>query len=109
MGLYRYVLQGGDAPYELLYAVVAIGALALAPRVVSVCGVGLGAYVVVCVLIPLSGNMLVGMGRYVSVLFPLFIALATLTSRRVHEVTLVASSLLLAVLLALFVGWHPLY
>lgn len=109
MGLYRYVLQGGDAPYELLYAIVAIGALALVPRVVSVCGVGLGAYVVVSVLIPLSGNMLVGMGRYVSVLFPLFIALATLTSRRVHDVTLVASSLLLAVLLALFVGWRPLY
>lgn len=109
MGLYRYVLQGGAAPYEFLYATVAVAALMLVPRVVSVCGVALGAYVVVSVFIPLSGNVLVGMGRYVSVLFPLFIAFATLTSRRLHEVTLVASSLLLAVLLALFVGWHPLF
>jgi hypothetical protein len=109
MGLYHYLVQGGDAPYELLYATVALGSLALVPRVVSVCGVGLAAYVVVSLLIPMSGNVLVGMGRYVSVLFPLFIALATVTSPRVHEAILIASSLFLAVLLALFVGWYPLY
>jgi hypothetical protein len=109
MGLYRYLLQGGDAPYELLYAIVAVGALALVPRVASVCGAGLAAYVLASILIPLSGNSLVGTGRYVSVLFPLFIALATLKSRRLHEFMLVVSSLLLAVLLVLFVRWQPLY
>ena len=109
VGLYQYLLQGGDAPYELLYATVAIAALMLVPRVVSVCGLALGAYVAVSVVIPLSGNVLEGMGRYVSVLFPLFIALGTLRSRRFHEVMLVASSLLLAVLFGLFVSWHPLY
>jgi hypothetical protein len=81
----------------------------MVPRVASVCGTGLAAYVLVGVLIPLSGNMLVGMGRYVAVLFPLFIVMATLTSRRLHELVLVISSVLLAVLLVLFVGWRPLF
>ena len=109
MGLYNYLLQGGDAPYELLYAIVAAAALALVPRVASVCGAGLAAYVLASILIPLSGSSLVGTGRYVSVLFPLFIAAATLKSRRVHELLLVVSSLVHAVLLVLFVRWQPLY
>jgi hypothetical protein len=109
MGLYDYLVQGGDAPYELLYAIVALGALAMVPRIASVCGIGLAAYALVSVLIPLSGNVLVGMGRYVAVLFPLFIALATLTSRRVHELVLVTSSAFLALFVVLFVRWHPLF
>jgi hypothetical protein len=109
LGLFDYLVQGGDRPYELLYAIVALSALALVPRVARLCGTGLAVYVLVGVLIPLSGNMLVGMGRYTSVLFPLFIALATMKSRGLHELVLVTSSLLLAVLFVFFVCWQPLY
>jgi hypothetical protein len=109
LGLHDYLFQRGDTPYELLYVMVALGALALTPRVALVCGAGPAAYVLASVLIPLSGNVLLGMGRYVSVLFPLFIALATLTSRRGHEVLLVGSALCMTLLQLLFVGWRPLF
>jgi hypothetical protein len=68
----------------------------------------MGAYVLVSLLIPLSGSAFVGIGRYVSVLFPAFIVMGTISSARGHEAILVVSALFHAFFLALLVTWHPL-
>jgi hypothetical protein len=112
-GLYEFLLLSDTAPIELAYAVLAIGILMFVPSIVRAFGprIGwaLGAYVAVSVLIPLSGNSLVGMGRYISVLFPVFIVAAIGRSARVHEALLIISAMFLTLFLVLFVGWHPLH
>lgn len=112
-GLYEFLLLSDASPIELTYAALAIGILMFVPSIVRALGPRIGwafgAYVAVSVLVPLSGNSLVGMGRYVSVLFPVFIVAAIGRSARAHEALLIISSMFLTLFLALFIGWHPLY
>jgi hypothetical protein len=112
-GLYEFLLLSNTSAIELAYAVLAIGILMFVPAIVRALGPrtggAFGAYVALSVLVPLSGNSLVGMGRYVSVLFPVFIVAAMVTSPRTHEALLIISAMFLTLFLALFVGWHPVY
>ena len=83
--------------------------VALVPSVFARLGLALGAYVAVSLCVPLTGNALEGIGRYAATLFPVFMLLGTVTSRRVHEAILVGSALVLSLLSGLFVTFYPVY
>jgi hypothetical protein len=109
-GLYGYFFSDPLAAYYFLHGAVALGAIVLAPSVFTRLGPALGAYVLVSLYVPMSGNALEGIGRYVATLFPFFVLVAgAVRSPRVHEALLVSGALLLSLLSALFATWHPVY
>ena len=108
-GLYGYFFSDPLAPYYFLQGATALVLLALLPLVFARLGPALGAYVAVSLYLPLSGNALEGVGRYAATLFPVFMMLGSLTTRRLHELILVTGALLLSVLQALFVTLRPIY
>ncbi len=69
----------------------------------------MGAYVLVSLLVPLSGNALEGVGRYAAVLFPAFMLAGSFKSRLLHEAILIFASLFLALFVCLFVTLRPIY
>lgn len=108
-GLYGYFLSDPLAPYYFLHAVVALAFVALTPSVFTRVSLALGAYLAVSLYVPLTGNALEGIGRYAATLFPAFMLLGTIGSRRVHEALLVGGALVLSVLAGLFATFHPIY
>lgn len=108
-GLYDYFFVSSLAPFRLFHGVVALIFLAIIPSIFKRFGVALGAYVLVSLLVPLSGNVLEGVGRYSSVLFPAFMLLGSIKSHRAHEAILVIGSLFLALVVALFSTGRPVY
>lgn len=108
-GLYDYFLATDDAPFRFFHASAALFLLAMTPAVFRTLGAPLGVWVLVSVLIPLSANALEGIGRYGAALFPVFMVLGAIRSSRAHEALLIVWSLFLALFLALFVTWHPIY
>jgi hypothetical protein len=108
-GLYGYFFSDPLAPYYFLHGMVALAFVALTPSVFTRVGPALGAYVAVSLYLPLSGNALEGIGRYAATLFPVFMLLGTITSRRVHEAILIGSALVLSLLTGLFAGFYPIY
>jgi hypothetical protein len=108
-GLYDYFFISPHAPFHFLHGMTALGFLALTPAVFKRLGAPMGTYVLVSLLIPLSSNSLGGIGRYGAVLFPVFMLLGGLRAPRVHECILIASCLLLAFFVALFVTLRPIY
>ena len=83
--------------------------LALTPAVFKRLGLAMGAYVLVSLLVPLSGSGLEGIGRYAAVLFPVFMLAGTNRSPRLHEAILIVCSIFLALFVSLFVTLHPVY
>jgi hypothetical protein len=108
-GLYDFFFTSAQAPYQLIHGFVALIVLALTPSIFRRLGVALGVYTLVSLIVPLSGSDLQGIGRYMSVVFPIFMLLGSFQSPRVHEAILVTFSLFLALFLSLFVNWYPLY
>jgi len=108
-GLYGYFFSDPLAPYYFLHGMVALAFVALTPSVFTRVGPALGAYVAVSLYLPLSGNALEGIGRYAATLFPVFMLLGTITSRRMHEAILIGSALVLSLLTSLFAGFYPIY
>ena len=108
-GPYGYFFSDPLGPYYFLHGMVALVFVALAPSIFTRVGPALGAYVAVSLLVPLTGNALEGIGRYAATLFPAFMLLGTITSRRVHEAILIGSALVLSLLASLFAGFYPIY
>ena len=96
-------------PYQVIHGSIAFLFLALTPLVFKRLGIPLGAYVLAGLLVPLSGSDPQGLGRYAAVLFPVFIAVSSFRSQRLHEAILVTSSLFLALCVGLFVTWRPIF
>jgi hypothetical protein len=108
-GLYGYFFVSPMAPFRLFHGVAALIFLALTPAVFKRLGAPLGLYVLVSLLVPLSGDALEGVGRYSAVLFPVFMVVASVKSMRLHESILIAASLFLALFVSLFVTLRPIY
>jgi hypothetical protein len=108
-GPYDYFFSHPLAVPYLMHGFVALCFLALVPSVFARLGPALGAYVAVSLLVPLTGNALEGIGRYAATLFPVFMLLGAMTSRRVHEALLIVGSLGLALLSALLVAQYKVY
>ncbi len=108
-GVYAFLTSTAVAPYQLVHGVVGVVGIALTPLVFKRLGPALGAYVLVSLLVPLSGSELEGIGRYTLVLFPLFMALATVESSRLRDAVVIVSTLFLALFSGLFVTLHRIY
>jgi hypothetical protein len=108
-GLYGYFFSDPLAPYYFLHGMVALVFVALTPSVFTRVGVALGTYLAVSLYVPLSGNALEGIGRYAATLFPAFMLIGTIRSRRVHEAILIGGALVLSLLTSLFAGFYPIY
>ena len=107
-GCYGYFFGHALAVPYLMHGLVALGVVALTPSVFARLGTPLGAYVAVSLLVPLTGNALEGIGRYVATLFPVFMLLGA-TSRRVHEALLILGAMGLALISVLLVTQHKIY
>lgn len=107
-GPYDFFFTSKLAPYQFFHGAVALIFLGLTPAVFRHLGVPLGLYVLVSLLVPLSGSDLQGLGRYASVLFPVFMVAGVL-SGRFHEAILVVCTLFLTLFVALFVLLHPIF
>ena len=108
-GAYGYFFSSEIAPFELLHGASALVFIALTPLIFRHLGAAMGAYVLVSLLLPLSSNTLEGLGRYVSVLFPAFMLVASVTSNRWHEGVVIVSLVFSTLLTCLFVTWQPIY
>lgn len=108
-GIYDYFFVSAMAPFRLFHGVTGLLFLVLTPAVFKRFGVPLGAYMLVSLLVPLSGDALEGIGRYSAVLFPAFMVVGSVRSSRVHEAILIAASLFLALFVCLFVTLRPIY
>lgn len=108
-GPYDYFFLSKLAPFRLFHGITALVFLVLTPAIFRRFGPALGAYVLVSLLVPLSGNALEGIGRYAAVLFPAFMLMGSARSRWVHEGILIISGLFLALLDSLFVTLRPIY
>ena len=108
-GLYGYFFSDPLAPYYFLHGMVALALVFVVPSVFTRVSAALGAYAAISLFVPLTGNALEGIGRYAATLFPVFMLLGTVRSRRVHEAILVGGALVLSLLASLFVNFHPVY
>jgi Gpi18-like mannosyltransferase len=108
-GIYGYFFVSPLAPYRLFHGLVALMFLAVTPAIFRRIGAPLGTYVLVSLLVPLSGNALEGVGRYAAALFPAFMLVACVRSPRFQEAMLVGGSLFLALFVCLWVTQHPIY
>jgi hypothetical protein len=108
-GFYDYFFVSKMAAFDLFHGVAALIFLALTPAIFKRLGVAMGAYVLVSLLVPLSSNALVGIGRYSAVLFPAFMLVGSLESPRLHEAILISASLFLALFVCLFVTLHSIF
>jgi hypothetical protein len=108
-GAYDYFFTSDLAVFEMMQAVTALVFLVATPMVFRRLGAAMGVYVLVSLLVPLSSNTLEGLGRYTSVLFPVFLVTATMVTDRVHEIVVMASLIFRTMLVCLFVTWQPIY
>jgi hypothetical protein len=108
-GPYDYFFISDIAPFELLHGIPALIFLALTPAVFRRLGAAMGSYVLVSLLVPLSSNTLEGLGRYASVLFPVFMLAGSMMPPRVYEGIVIVSVVFRTLLVSLFVTWHPVY
>lgn len=106
---YQFLATEPMAPYDTLNALSALGALALVPVIWRRFNAGYALIVVASLLLPLSSGQFEGLGRYCSVQFPIALALASFGGETRHHVLLVASAMLYALGLAMFVTVHPLF
>ena len=79
-----YAFLAGErlAPYDTLNGLAAVAAVVSVPFVWRRLGAAYGLFMAANLWLPLSSGQVEGLGRYVAVMFPLFIWLATLRSRR---------------------------
>lgn len=108
-GPYGYFLTSPGAPIELLHTAIALLILGLTPIIFRRLGAALGTYVLISILVPLSSNALEGLGRYASVLFPVFMLLGSMTRARGHEALVMVSLVFQTLLTGLFVNWYQVY
>jgi hypothetical protein len=106
-----YAFLAGErmAPYDTLNGLAAAVAVASIPFVWRRLGAAYGLFMAANLWLPLSSGQIEGLGRYVAVLFPLFIWLATVRSRDVSTAIVVVFAALYTICLALFTNIHPLF
>ena len=106
-----YAFLAGErlAPYDSLNGLAAVFAILAVPFVWRSLGAAYGVFMAANLWLPLSSGQVEGMGRYVAVLFPLFIWLAKVCPRRGLIVIAVVFAMLYTLCLALFTNLHPLF
>jgi hypothetical protein len=114
-GQYGYIVDAGvlqyvsGEPYDLLNLLGVVFALAMTWPVYRRFGVAYAAFILVTILPPLAAGGLLSAGRFSSVLFPAFVALAALTPASHRTAWLCTFAALQAFNATLFYTWRPLY
>jgi hypothetical protein len=106
---YSYVTSSIGALVDILYGITGLVFVCLVPVVWRRFGFAYALFVLLTLWLPFSSGVTEGIGRYCSVLFPVFIWLATIRSRAVQTGLLVWSAMLYPIAFALFLTDHPLY
>ncbi len=106
---YQFFVTNRFAPYDTLNALAALTALALIPVIWRRLNGGYALIVLAGLLLPLSSGQFEGLGRYCSVQFPIALVLASFEGETRQQILLVASAVLYAMGLAMFVTVHPLF
>jgi hypothetical protein len=106
---YAFVAGERLAPYDTLNGLAALLAVASIPFIWQRLGAAYGLFMAANLWLPLSSGQVEGLGRYVAVMFPLFIWLATIRSRRLYTGIAVVFAMLYTLCLALFTNIHPLF
>jgi hypothetical protein len=106
---YAYLLSGPAALPDVLYGLTALLFVSAIPFVWRKFGAAYGLFVTLNLYLPLSSGVFEGLGRYCSVLFPVFIWLASIRSPHVYTALVVVFALFYTLGLALFATVHPLF
>jgi hypothetical protein len=106
---YAFLTGERLAPYDTLNGLAAVAAVAAVPVVWRRLGGAYGLFMAANLWLPLSSGQVEGLGRYVAVMFPLFIWLATIRSGRLFTGIVVIFAMLYTLCLALFTNIHPLF
>ena len=106
---YAFLTSNPMAAYDTLYGVTALLFVAATPIVWRRFGAAYGLFMALNLYVPLSTGTFEGLGRYCSVLFPCFIWLASIRSRRCSTIMVVVFGLFYTLALALFSTGRPLF
>jgi hypothetical protein len=106
---YAFLASERLAPYDSLNGLAAFAAIIALPFVWTRLGAAYGLFMAANLWLPLSTGQVEGMGRYVAVMFPLFIWLASVGSERPFTIVAVIFGMLYTLCLALFTNIHPLF
>jgi len=106
---YAYVTGTHMGLYDTLYGLTGIAFLVAAPLVWIRFGAAYGLFVALNLAVPLSSGVFEGVGRYCSVLFPVFIWLASRPSKFFGTAVVVVFAMFYTLALALFTTLHPLF
>jgi Mannosyltransferase (PIG-V) len=106
---YAYIAGTQLGLYDALYGVTGIAFLVTVPFVWLRFGAGYGLFVLLNLLVPFSSGVFEGVGRYCSVLFPVFIWIASRPSTFLGTAVIVTFAMFYTFALALFITLHPLF
>jgi hypothetical protein len=106
---YAFLVTEHAAPYDLLNAGAAAVALVSVPLVWRRLGGAYALFMIANLYIPLSAGQFEGVGRYCTVLFPMFLWLATLASPIAQHTLVAGFAMFYALCLALFVTIHSIF
>lgn len=106
---YAYVAGTRMGLYDTLYGITGIAFLASVPFVWYWFGAAYALFVLLNLLVPFSSGVFEGVGRYCSVMFPVFIWLASRPSKFLGNMVLVLFAMFYTLALALFTTLHPLF
>ena len=106
---YAFIAGTRMGLYDTLYGVTGVAFLLAVPFVWLRLGAAYGLFVLLNLLVPLSSGVFEGVGRYCSVLFPVFIWLASRPSQFFGTLTIVVFAMFYTLALALFTTLHPLF
>lgn len=106
---YAFVAGTRMGMYDTLYGLTGIVFLVATPFVWLRLGAGYGLFMLLNLLLPLSSGVFEGLGRYCSVLFPVFIWLAGVRSRFAATSIVVVFALFYTLAFALFTTLHPIF
>jgi hypothetical protein len=106
---YAFLVGERMAPYDTLNGLAAFAAVLSVPFVWWRFGTAYGLFMAANLWLPLSSGQIEGLGRYVAVLFPLFIWLASIRSRHAFSALIVVFAMLYTLCMALFTNIHPLF
>jgi hypothetical protein len=109
MNPYAFLAGERLAPYDTLNGIAALLAGISVPFVWRRFGTAYGLFMAVNLWLPLSSGQVEGLGRYVAVLFPLFIWLASIRSEAVATGLVAGFALFYTLCMALFTNIHPLF
>lgn len=98
-----------SAPADFLNGLAGWTALLLALPITRRFGLGYGAFIVVNVLLAVTGGGIPSLGRYTSVLFPLYLYVGGVFPRQHVPALLLASASAAAFVAGMFFTWRPIY